>query len=732
MSKKRRTLSLREQLHENDRVLAKTGHLFGLKRLACKQTDPGKYEAVWHILSNLCNTAWAVGCKVSSSPIAAEGGDALWSLNLPTGEAICTSRGITAHTGLLSDMIKKFIEVGYEDYPGFRQGDIFENNDPHYGGIHAPDFDMCMPFFYGDELVAWASCVSHVSDCGSVTPGSIGFLNPDCYSDGIPISLEKVGENDRFYPWYELRIRSRTRTPDWVMGDARGRLAGCITMREKLTEVIDKYGLDFFRAAAKEYVEDSRRYATGRVKTQTVPGRIRKSQFKDLAMRGKRVLLSKQDVDCLFNLPMELEIDADARIRVSLRGASGTVPFGQNISPTALRSGLLMGYSHIIGFDMFNSGPTAAWHVETPPKGSWANPFEKDYSASSGVAWAPAVMWLSSLYEVFGRLFQMRGFVEEMAAGAATTMTAEFAGMSQHGVYITGLTLEQACNGSPARGFADGENSAWCLYTPNADFGAAEIIEVYYPILFLGRNLEPDSSGYGRFRGGLGHTAVWMVHNTEGIEYQCGCAGLRSKIVANHGMYGAYPSIPDRASYAHQTNLAKLIEEQKPLVHERGDADVSDLEERVEAAVLEANVVTPFVTPQTLRNYDIIVHPISGAQSMGDPIERSPEAVEDDLNRGWTRSRIAEEIHGVVAKPDGRAWRVDAAETEARRREMRERRKQRAMPFQDWWRRERERVAARENMDPAVLAMWRSSMALSPDYGDELRAFWQLPADFEF
>jgi len=35
-------------------------------------------------------------------------------------------------------------------------------------------------------------------------------------------------------------------------------------------------------------------------------------------------------------------------------------------------------------------------------------------------------------------------------------------------------------------------------------------------------------------------------------------------------------------------------------------------------------------------------------------------------------------------------------------------------------------------MDPAVLDMWRSSMALSPDYGAELRAFWNLPDDFEF
>jgi N-methylhydantoinase B/oxoprolinase/acetone carboxylase alpha subunit len=726
-------LSLKEQIRANDEAFQKTGHLFGLEKLQRKESDPGTYEAVWHILSNLCNAAWAVGCKVSSSPIAAEGGDALWALHTPTSEAICISRGITAHPGLLADMVRNFIELGYEDYPGFKQGDIFENNDPHYGGIHAPDFDMAMPLFYGDELVAWASCVSHVSDCGSVTPGSIGFLNPDCYSDGLAISMEKVGENDRFYPWYDMRIKSRTRTPDWVLGDARGRLAGCITIREKLTEVIDKYGLDFFRDAAKEYVEDSRRYAVGRVKTQTVPGRIRKSQFKDLAMKGKRVLLGKQDLDCLFNLPMELEIEADANVRISLRGASGTVPFGQNISPTALQSGLLMGYSHIIGFDMFNSGPKAAWEVEPPPAGSWANPFEKDFSASSGVAWAPAVMWLSSLYEVFGRLFQARGFVEEMAAGAATTMTAEFAGINQMGVYVAGLTLEQASNGSPARGFTDGENSAWCLYTPNADFGNAEISELYYPILFLGRNIEPDSAGYGRFRGGLGHTAVWMVHNTTGIEYQCGCAGIRSKVIANHGMYGAYPAIPDRPSYAHDTNLKELIEKQMPLVHERGDPESPTVAQAVKARELEESAIAPFVTPEPLQDHDLIVHPISGAQSMGDPIERDPKAIEDDLNKGWIRPRVAEEIHGVVARQNGStAWSVDEEATRKRRAEIREQRKQRAVPFKEWWAREKEKVAAKENMDPAVLTMWRTSMELSPDYGAELRAFWQLPDDFEF
>ncbi len=727
-------LSLKEQLEQNARLFEETGCLFGLRELRRKQEDPGTYEALWHILLNVCDAAWGVGCKVSSSAIAAEGGDALWALHLPTGEAVCTSKGITAHPGLLSLFIRSLIEHDYERDPGIRPGDIFENNDPHYGGIHSVDFDTAVPIFYGDELVAWATAVTHVMDAGYIMPGSIGFLNPDCFADGVPVTMEKIGENDRFYPWYEMRIKSRTRVPDWVMGDARGRLAGCLTIRERVIALIDKYGLDYFKDACKEYIEDSRRYAVSRVKTQTIPGRVRKSNFKDLAMAGKRVILPEQNVDCLLNLPLEAVIDKDAKVHFSLRGASRWVPFGQNITPAALLSALLNGYSHIVGFDMFNWGSVATWELETPPPGSWANPYPANYFASSGVAWAPAVMWMSALYEAFGRLYYARGYLEEVAAGAATTLTAEFSGTNQYGMYVAGLTLEQASNGAPARGIADGENSAWCIYTPNADFGNAEVTELYYPILFLGRNIEPDSGGYGRFRGGLGHTAVWMVKNTPGVEYQCGCAGMRSKITPNHGMFGAYPAWPDRAAYASRTNVKQLIDERKPLVHERGDPEEPDLARNVKAEVLETNAVAPFVTPEPLREYDIIVHPISGAQALGDPIERDPELVRRDLENGWTRPRVARDVYGVVAERDEKTgeWKVDLAATERRRNEIREARKKKAVPFRQWWEQERKKVAAGEGMAEAVRTMWRTSMELSPQYGEEIRKFWGLPEDFTF
>jgi N-methylhydantoinase B/oxoprolinase/acetone carboxylase alpha subunit len=726
--------TLKEQVTTNDRLFRETGALFGLTTLARKQEDPGNYEAVWHILLNAMEAAWQVGCKVSASAISAEGGDAVWNLHVPTGEAVCSSPGIVSHPGLFSQLLRMYIESGYEDDPGFQPGDIFENNDPHYGGIHSVDFQTCIPIFFEGELIAWASSVTHVMDGGMVVPGSIGFMNPDCFSDGVPVVMERVGQNDRLHPWYEKRIRSRTRVPEWVMGDARGRLAGCLTVRDRLLALIEKYGLAYIKDVMREFIEDGRRYAAVRVKTQAIPGRVRKSNFKDLAMAGKRVILPHQNKDCLFNLPLDLRIGADAKVHFSLAGASGWVPFGQNLTPKALLSGMLNGYSHMVGFDMFNWGAVANWELQEPPPGSWGNPYPKNYFASSGVGWAPAVMWLSSLYEAFGRMYFARGFLEEVAAGGASILCAEFAGINQHGTYVTGLTLEQACNGAPARAIGDGENSAWCIYTANSDFGNAEISELYYPILYIGRNVEPDSGGWGKFRGGLGHTAVWLVKNTPEMEYACSCAGMRSKVVPNHGMFGAYPAIPDRPAYASGTNVEQLIAEQKPLVHERGAPEDPDLARNIQAETMVTDGVAPFVTPKPLHDYDLILHPIAGAQALGDPLERDPDTVRADLESGWTRERVARDVYGVVARQDPatKTWVVDTAATETRRAEIRAARKRRGVPFQEWWRAERRRVEGKENMSTAVLEMWRSSMELSPGYGEELRAFWKLPKDFTF
>ena len=118
---------------------------------------------------------------------------------------------------------------------------------------------------------------------------------------------------------------------------------------------------------------------------------------------------------------------------------------------------------------------------------------------------------------------------------------------------------------------------------------------------------------------------------------------------------------------------------------------------------------------------------------MGDPIERDPTLVKEDLDKGLTRPWVAGNVHGVIASRDARGvWTIDADATGRTRQIIREARRRRGVPFKDWWQRERKEVETGANMHDAVQQMWRSSMQLAPGYAAELRAFWGLPADFEF
>ena len=60
-------------------------------------------------------------------------------------------------------------------------------------------------------------------------------------------------------------------------------------------------------------------------------------------------------------------------------------------------------------------------------------------------------------------------------------------------------------------------------------------------------------------------------------------------------------------------------------------------------------------------------------------------------------SRLVDEL---VARQDENSseWALDEEATEGKREEIREQRKQRGIPFREWWQQEREKILAREDM----------------------------------
>ncbi|MGD0076390.1 MAG: hypothetical protein ABSD31_18965, partial [Candidatus Binataceae bacterium] len=117
----------------------------------------------------------------------------------------------------------------------------------------------------------------------------------------------------------------------------------------------------------------------------------------------------------------------------------------------------------------------------------------------------------------------------------------------------------------------------------------------------------------------------------------------------------------------------------------------------------------------------------------GDPIERNPEAVRTDLDRGVQSLPVAARVYGVVAKfdPATKSHTVDLEATRNAREQCRRDRAARAIPVKDWIAGQRNRLL-NQDFGREVKAMYNDVFGISERWGREFREFWNLPDDFTF
>ena len=137
--------------------------------------------------------------------------------------------------------------------------------------------------------------------------------------------------------------------------------------------------------------------------------------------------------------------------------------------------------------------------------------------------------------------------------------------------------------------------------------------------------------------------------------------------------------------------------------------------------------------PVPMKTGDVFIQHYQGGPGYGDPIERKPESVVSDLNNNTVIERKARDVYGVSVSYDEKekTWKYDRDETERLREEIREKRKKRGIPVEDWIKAERENILKKEFLE-VVNSIYRESMALTPEFAVEYRKFWGLPEDFVF
>src|SRR4030042_1608572 len=203
--------TLKGVVDEKERLFKETGYCYGLENLKLIEEDPAKFMKFQIRLVAACIAAREKAKLITANPATMLMGELLFMLANADGECVSASYGLAGHVHSFPYIIRSIADLGFEENPGIREGDIFGCNDSKYGNPHSADVYTWVPVFYQGELIAWTAAVNHIVDVGGIQPGNMGRISPSTFTDGFVYPPLKTGENFKQFKWRELFWQSRTR-----------------------------------------------------------------------------------------------------------------------------------------------------------------------------------------------------------------------------------------------------------------------------------------------------------------------------------------------------------------------------------------------------------------------------------------------------------------------------------------------------------------------------------------
>ncbi|MBP2151550.1 hydantoinase B/oxoprolinase family protein [Xanthobacter flavus] len=702
-----------------------TGHYAGLKTLELRESEPILYNKLFSRLRAGVVDARETAKKIAASPIVEQEGELCFTLYNAAGDSLLTSTGIIIHVGTMGAAIKYMIENNWEANPGVHDRDIFCNNDSLIGNVHPCDIHTIVPIFWEGELIGWVGGVTHVIDTGAVGPGSMATGQVQRFGDGYSITCRKVGANDELFRDWLHESQRMVRTTRYWMLDERTRIAGCHMIRKLVEEVVAEEGIDAYWKFAYEAVEHGRLGLQARIKAMTIPGTYRQVGFVDVpyAHEDVRVPSDFAKLDTIMHAPCEMTIRKDGTWRLDFEGASRWGWHTYNAHQVSFTSGIwVMMTQTLIPSEMINDG--AAYGTEFRlPKGTWMNPDDRRVAFS--YSWHFLVSAWTALWRGLSRSYFGRGYLEEVNAGNANTSNwLQGGGFNQYDEIHAVNSFECAANGTGATAVQDGLSHAAAIWNPEGDMGDMEIWELAEPLIYLGRQIKASSGGSGKYRGGCGFESLRMVWNAK--DWTMFFMG-NGHISSDWGLMGGYPAASGYRFAAHKTGLKELIASGADIPL-GGDTDPEN--PTWDAMLPKAQIKRDkqaITTEEMFADYDLYLNYMRGGPGFGDPLDREPQAVADDINGGYVLERLAGDVYGVVVKtgPEGLVV-VDEAATKAARAQIRKDRIAKSVPTREWMKGEREKILAKD-AGTQVQQMFAASFKLGPRFEQQFRSFWDLP-----
>ncbi|MDQ3560765.1 MAG: hydantoinase B/oxoprolinase family protein [Pseudomonadota bacterium] len=495
---------------------------------------------------------------------------------------------IASMTGLMKALLGKY------ELAEIREGDVFVANDPHVaGGTHLPDVNFAAPVFIDGELLGFVCNIAHHADIGGMAPGSMAGGMSEIYQEGLRIPLVRLFSEGRLQEDILDILLLNARIPDERRGDYYAQIAACRLGIRRMQEIAARYPATLLRGAFDEIIARTHQRMLQAI--GDVPDGV--YEFADV-----------MDDDGLgtVDIPIRLRITIAGQEAVfDWRGSARQVKGNINLPRNATQAAVAYSLKALLDPDVPNNqGVLDCYEIITEP-GTIV-----DCRAPAPVA-ARANTSQRLIDMIIGALAPALPHRAVGASNGANT-TAVFSGVDPR----TGrdyLYLETLAGGFGGRNDRDGKDGVQVHITNTSNL-PIEAIESEYPLRVVSYGFVEDSGGAGRFRGGAGLRRV-----VEPVDHVCTFNGAGERF--RNAPWGAFGG-------------------------GSGKTGKFELEENGETHALPIKPSGLSVGPQQR-----IIIETPGSGGYGDPADRAPELVDNDLRSGkFSRAFISRHYRKVGAE----------------------------------------------------------------------------------
>ena len=579
-------------------------------RQATDSLDPITTEVIHNALMSFIKEMRHTIIRTSFGPNLRERHDFSCALQAPDGELVAIYQDNPPHIVPTIYAVKAAVERFGDD---IHPGDVIIINDPYVLGGHMNDTGHLYPIFAEGRLIFWVVIRVHYTDIGGMAPGSITPDATEVYQEGLripPVKAYQAGQpNHAFLDIFYANVR----LPEERKGDLMAIIASFWTGEKRLREILETHGVSAVEECSR-IIQDRAEQRMRAAISQLPPGEY----------------------------AYEVNLDSDGfqagwiplRVKVRIEGDSLTVDFSES-APT-------------VKGPMNGAESTAACAAFVALKG-----LLDPTPAITGGSFRPIRVVTRA-----GTLFQ--ALLPAPTCGSQDLMhRATGAILGALAPAIPSNALGDHC--SPGHHYISGwdpvREQRFIMYdAPIGGTGAVlehdgsdvlggfergdhirimsvEMHETEFPFLAEFSELRTDSGGAGKRRGGLGISRGWRMLGSSGTVTDM----AEPSLTPYYGLFGAHGGAPNTT-----------------VIH-RGESLLTP------ASSMGKVVRFP------IQGGDLIQILKWGAGGYGDPLERDPQAVLEDVLEGHVSPRYAHDLYGVVVR-DGQ---VDDAATRQLREELR-------------------------------------------------------------